>query len=108
MINCVPYPGAAGGIPEAGTPRAGTGHDGAGLLVRVKDTAADLVGNAMTNTRCAELASLAEQADIRYVLTLSWDAILLSSVNSLLLLRIGGLTGVLSRDALTQYSSTQK
>lgn len=71
MINYGPFPGAAGGFPEPGTTRTGTGNEGTGLSVRVKDTAADLIGNAMTNTRCAELASLAEQADIRYILKLS-------------------------------------
>ncbi len=38
----------------------------AGLRVRVGDAGDDLVGDAMASTRCAELASLAEQADIRW------------------------------------------
>jgi hypothetical protein len=36
------------------------------LRVRVGDAGDDLVGDAMASTRCAELASLAEQADIRW------------------------------------------
>ena len=42
-----------------------TAAAGAGLTVRVGAAENDLVGDAMASTRCAELASLAEQADIR-------------------------------------------
>ena len=50
------------GLPSSG---GGSGGGGAGLTVRVGDAGDDLVGDAMASTRCAELASLAEQADIR-------------------------------------------
>ena len=55
---------AAASIAVSGSLKQDSGVQGQGLTVRVNDNE-DLVGNAMSNTRCAELASLAEQADIR-------------------------------------------